>query len=223
MARKILIVDDDNATRIGLVALLGQAGYDVVAVSTLQTGTKALVEEAPDLVITDLRLGDFNGLHLVATNPTRIPVIVITGFPDRALEAEAHRLGAEFLLKPVAPADLLLVIERKLAGETSAQDASFRPARRWPRKRPTTELPAEAENAGAVRVVDMSYGGLSLAVHRAPGAWLPRSLRVTFPTASVSVRMQVVWQRSSDASWFCGGVVAEEEQLHWRQLVDAVT
>jgi len=219
MGRRILLVDDDGATRWGLVALLEEAGYTVIAASTLHAAKQALIAEEPDLLITDIRLGAYNGLHLVVARRTPIPAIVITGFPDSALEAEARRMGAEFLVKPIAPAELLWVIERKLL-DTAAEP--FQPARRWQRKRLTTDLPAQVDDA-AVRIVDMSYGGLRLAVDRAPGVVLAPSFRVTFPTAAVSVSARIVWQEAHEASWVCGAVITDEAEATWRQLVDAAS
>ena len=220
MGRKILLVDDDGATRWGLAALLEEAGYEVVAVSTLHAAKHALVAEDPDLLITDVRLGAYNGLHLVVARPTPIPAIVITGFPDRVLEADARRMGAEFLVKPIAPAELLRLIERRLS--EAAQDEPFQPARRWRRKRLTTDLPAHVDDA-AVRVVDVSYGGLRLAVDRTRGVGLAPSFRVIFPTAAVSISARVVWQEAHEASWVCGAVVTEDTESTWRQLVDAAS
>ena len=74
-----------------------------------------------------------------------------------------------------------------------------------------------------VRVVDISYGGLSLAAHSAPGAELPQPVRITFPGASLSVEAQVVWERSNEASWMCGVMVADESQPQWHDLVDATS
>ena len=84
----------------------------------------------PDLVITDLRLAEFNGLYLAAVNPQRIPVIIVTGYADRGLEAEARELGADFLLKPVKPSQLLAVVEQRLP--VTQNGDSFQLARRWP-------------------------------------------------------------------------------------------
>src|SRR5689334_20905714 len=91
--QKILIVDDDEATRRGLAALLERAGYRVAVAGSLQDGRFALSTEQPDLLISDVRLGAFNGLQLVATAPRSIPTIMITGYPDPVLVTEAHRLG----------------------------------------------------------------------------------------------------------------------------------
>lgn len=219
MPRKILVVDDDRATRVGLVALLQSEGYDVVAADNLKSALKAMAEEAPQLLITDVRLGEFNGLHLAAANRTRMPVIVITGYPDPVLQETAREFDAEFVLKPVKPADLLALVDRKLG---SVQEGPFQPSRRWPRKRLTTELRAQVDTV-PVRVVDISYGGLSLAAHSAPGTGLPQPIQITFPSASISVQAQVVWERSNDASWMCGVMVADEAQAQWHELVDAMS
>ena len=112
---KVLVVEDDAATRRGLETLLRQAGYDVLVADSVPQGRKALEEGAPDLLITDVRLGEFNGLQLLATSTRPIPAIVATAFADSALEIEAARLGAHYLLKPIVPAVLLTLVEELLA------------------------------------------------------------------------------------------------------------
>ena len=54
---KIVIVEDDDATRAGYRELLNLAGHEVIATSTYQEGRHAVQVESPDLVIADLRLG----------------------------------------------------------------------------------------------------------------------------------------------------------------------
>ena len=82
---KIVIVEDDDATRAGYRELLNLAGHEVIATSTYQEGRHAVQVESPDLVIADLRLGGFNGLQLLLLNPRPIPTIIVTGFPDQVL------------------------------------------------------------------------------------------------------------------------------------------
>ena len=89
MAFRILVVEDDNATRRGMAQLLTGAGYDVTETASMTEALSLLASDTPDLVITDLRLAEFNGLYLAAVNPQRIPVIIVTGYADRGLEAEA--------------------------------------------------------------------------------------------------------------------------------------
>jgi len=115
MPHRILVVDDEDGMRDFLSTILARAGYDVVAANSVQAGRALLDKEVqPDLLITDVRLGDFNGLQLLAMRPLSIPAIVITGFPDPVLEAEARRFGATFVLKPFVPAELLAIVEELL-------------------------------------------------------------------------------------------------------------
>ena len=68
-------------------------------------------------MITDVRLGAFNGLQLAilarAVRPdTR--VVVFSGFDDPVLKEEARRIGAAYLVKPVSGQDLLIHVGRGL-------------------------------------------------------------------------------------------------------------
>ena len=117
MASKILIVEDDNANRTGLVQLLRGAGYDAIGAATFEQGRQLMIAENPDLLITDIRLEGFNGLQLIITRLQPIPVIVITGFADRILEMEVKHLGADYLVKPVSPSALLTLIAEKLKAQ----------------------------------------------------------------------------------------------------------
>lgn len=113
MHNRILLVEDDAATRGGLSLLLERAGYDVVAADGVPEGRRVLEEAPPDLLITDVRLGAFNGLQLLIRSlaGVSIPAIVTTGFPDAVLEAKARKFGAMFLLKPIEPAGLLMLVK----------------------------------------------------------------------------------------------------------------
>jgi DNA-binding NtrC family response regulator len=114
MRHKILIVDDEDGMRTFLSTILARAGYDIVTAESVQVGSSALAEALPDLLITDVRLGDFNGLQLLAMNPRAVPAIVVTGYPDPVLEAQARQFGAPFLLKPIEPAGLLTLVAELL-------------------------------------------------------------------------------------------------------------
>jgi DNA-binding response OmpR family regulator len=117
MAQRILIVDDTTATLGALAELLTVAGYDVLTAASFEEGRRLADEGDPDLLLVDVRLGPYNGLHLVVrermAHPHR-PVIMTTGFPDPVLEAEARRYGAEFMEKPIRSVDLIAMIKRLL-------------------------------------------------------------------------------------------------------------
>jgi DNA-binding response OmpR family regulator len=120
MHGRVLIVDDDEACLSGMKQLVELAGHEAVAVSTYEEGRRVLRHGAPDMLIADVRLGSFNGLQLIATSALKIPVIVISGFDDVVLQAEARAMGAEYLVKPVSPTMLLERIEQKLAEARSS-------------------------------------------------------------------------------------------------------
>jgi len=222
MARKILIVDDDRATRVGLASLLQRAGYTTVVAGTFQEAVRALNEEAPDLLITDVRLGEYNGLQLIATGAWPIPAIVMTGFPDRALEEEARRHGAAHIVKPISPSGFLALVEEKLA---TLPQRKARPIRRWTRKAVGSELSAYVEEVSA-RIVDISYGGLRFEVDREPDRAFPPSVNLTLPASHISFQIDVVWtSRSGSQRWLCGAAISQANRVaarEWRGLVDAI-
>ena len=116
MSAKVLIVDDDDATREGLKQILTNAGYTPVAAASFPEALHALEAEHLDLLIVDVRLGEYNGLQLVIAAEGRIPAIVLTGYADSVLEDDARHEGAEYLVKPVEPPALLAVMKEMIAG-----------------------------------------------------------------------------------------------------------
>ena len=67
MSARVLIVEDDPATRNGLTELVANAGYETRALATFEEGLRALRTDTPDLLIADVRLGAYNGLQLLVT------------------------------------------------------------------------------------------------------------------------------------------------------------
>ncbi len=113
---RVLIVDDDLATRSGLSELLQRAGYTCTAAGSFEDAIIVLRSAPPpDVLITDIRLGAKNGLQLVIKQAGEIPSIVITGFTDATLEADAVREGAIYLRKPVVPSELLQQVQMAVA------------------------------------------------------------------------------------------------------------
>ena len=88
MAR-IVIVEVDDGDRARLRAVLSAAGHEVTATGSFELGRVALLNEDVDLLITNVRLGAFNGLQLLLLNPRPVPSLVISQFPDSLLAAES--------------------------------------------------------------------------------------------------------------------------------------
>jgi CheY-like chemotaxis protein len=219
--RRILIVDDDDTTRRGLVALMAGGGFIALPAASLPEATAVLEREMPDLIITDVRLQGYNGLQILAMGSRPVPAIVVTGYPDRSIEADARKMGADYLLKPISPAALLALVQQKL--EANAPNAIFSATRRYTRRPVRRQMKAWVQDL-PVRILDVSYGGLRLEIERTPKERLPRSLSMTLPTSNVAIDVNVVWQKPSGASgWLCGAAIPDTSQPTWRQLVDAVS
>jgi len=217
MARTILIVEDDEATRVGLLVLLAEAGYRTIGAGTLKQATELLAQQNPDLMLVDVRLGGDNGLQLVAMAIQPIPAIVTTAFADPILEAEARQFGADFMVKPLSPKALLDLIERKLSEAPKVPSSPT--ARRWPRKQISSTVPALVGDSPA-RIVDVGYGGVRLEVESDRS--VPDSFRLTL-SGHISVPVNVVWNRRRGDIWQYGLAVNEEHQSAWRELVDTLS
>lgn len=214
-----MIVEDHEATRLGLRTLLTNAGYDVLSANTFAEGRRLLVEQTPDLMIADLRLGEYNGLQLVASAPLAVPSIIVTGFPDAVLQAEALKLGARYITKPIATEALLALIDEMIV--SAGQRQSRGSTRRWDRKPVAGKISAEVDHAQA-RIVDVSYGGVRLEVERDQS--LPTSFRITVASPALSIDVDLVWEtRSGDRRWVCGAAISSGNAAavqDWATLVD---
>jgi DNA-binding NtrC family response regulator len=109
----ILVVDGNTNERVSLVECLRNAGYGAVGADSFETGRRLLHTQWYDLLITDLRLLAYNGLHLVfhsrVLNPAAI-AIVLSSIPDVSVETETRRLGAHFIVGPVETDRLLTLV-----------------------------------------------------------------------------------------------------------------
>ena len=117
-AKRVLVVDDEADFLATYERLLRRQGYHVVVATTRAAGVAAVASEHPDVVISDLRLPDGNGLDVVRaarSMPEPPSVIVITGYPSSETRHAALAAGATaFLAKPFAAAGLLAAIRSSL-------------------------------------------------------------------------------------------------------------
>jgi DNA-binding response OmpR family regulator len=111
--QKILIVDDDPSLLEALERSFLEAGQDVVAHDSFEEARRTLQTTRFDALITDVRLGAFNGLQLAVIGRDTYPdirLIVFSGFDDPVLRTEAEHVGATYMVKPVTGAKLLEVL-----------------------------------------------------------------------------------------------------------------
>ncbi|MBD8070596.1 response regulator transcription factor [Bacillus sp. PS06] len=116
---KVLIADDEPIIREGIRDSINwnEVGMDVIAEA--EDGEEALelaIQHQIDLILVDLNMPIMNGLTLVKRLQQELPkcrVIIITGYDEFSYAQEALRLQvADYLLKPVKPANLLEVLKR---------------------------------------------------------------------------------------------------------------
>ena len=120
-ARHILIVTRDAWRERALPVWLSAAGYEVALVGTF-AAAKAQLKAAPDLIITDVKLGAYNGLHLaVRAHSIGIPVIAM-GADDAVLEREAVALNARWLGSAPARETILAAVEAAIASTPPVPD-----------------------------------------------------------------------------------------------------
>jgi two-component system NtrC family response regulator len=116
MPSQILILDDEKNYLLILEAMLGDAGYAVIALDDPETGLAFLDESEVDVVITDMKMPKVTGqqvLEHVKRNFPYIPVIIMTAFGSIEGAVEAMRIGAfDYIAKPFANDELLLTVEK---------------------------------------------------------------------------------------------------------------
>ena len=124
MTQSILIVDDDESSRISVELALTMAGYSVLGADS---GSKAIehitaaieAAETFDLLITDLHMPEMSGQQLIDELDRlgiEIPTIVLTGYADPdAIENLGGKNGCELFEKPLDPRALTIGVEKVLS------------------------------------------------------------------------------------------------------------
>ncbi|HJR07119.1 MAG TPA: sigma-54 dependent transcriptional regulator [Pyrinomonadaceae bacterium] len=115
---KILVIDDESSITGALEMILGEQGYEVQTAASMTEAKRLLGGRAFDLVFTDLRLPDTNGLevlnHIKAENPDT-EVILMTAHGSLEVAISAIKKGAYYYVeKPFTPDQIIMLVERAL-------------------------------------------------------------------------------------------------------------
>jgi CheY-like chemotaxis protein len=108
--RQAVVVDDHPIVLASVAGYLASAGCAVVAFTSFADAKSHLGITVLDILVTELRLGAFNGLQLVGRAKSRWPdttAVVFSGVDDPVLRREAEMMGAAFLLKPLTRAAII--------------------------------------------------------------------------------------------------------------------
>jgi DNA-binding NtrC family response regulator len=114
----ILVVDDEESPRQTLALLLKKRGHRVAEAEGFEAATAALTEDVYDVVVTDLRMPDGDGLDVLNLAKRHCPeadVILLTAYAGWESAKEAIQLGAfDYFEKGREPDEMLLRIDKAL-------------------------------------------------------------------------------------------------------------
>jgi DNA-binding NtrC family response regulator len=114
----ILIVDDEANLRRLLRMVLQEEGHRVVEAASVAEARQRLEDEAPDLVLTDQKLGDGEGLDVMAAarqGEEAVPIVFLTAYATVELAVAAMRQGAfDVVQKPFDPEGIKAAVHRAL-------------------------------------------------------------------------------------------------------------
>ncbi len=119
MEGRILVVDDEEVIRNLLKDTLTDSGYEVITRSTGQSGIEAAITTEFDTIITDIRLPDLDGIHVLEAAKKHDPdavILIVTGYPSFDTVREALRLGAhDYLTKPFNIEEITFTVKKSVS------------------------------------------------------------------------------------------------------------
>lgn len=154
--KSILIVEDDITYGMMLKTWLSKKGFQVYSVSSIAHAQKKLAAEDIDLILSDLRLPDKDGIDLLkwlGIKGLNIPLIMMTGYADIQSAVQAIKLGAsDYVPKPVNPDELLNKITEAIK-KANSDVSHIAPSSTTP-----GTSPAQSEQQNTSRVTKATNG-----------------------------------------------------------------
>jgi DNA-binding response OmpR family regulator len=148
-----LVVEPSLAEALSLHSALSELGFQV-SVSDNFNDAKARLGPALALLVTELRLNEYNGLHLVfraKSGRREMAAIIRTQISDPLLQLEAERMGATFVLKTAGVAEFRAAVCRTLFRSPDSVDPIRPPFERRHSDRRATQHPSDVRPERRVR------------------------------------------------------------------------
>src|SRR5688572_11048498 len=125
---RVLVVDDDAATRDGLTALLESWDYSASAVNDGKAALKFCQTELPHAIVTDLMMPGMTGLEFIEAirdQAQQVAIVMVTGQATVETAVKAIKLGAyDYLIKPLDPERLRAVLEKGIKQVALGREAN---------------------------------------------------------------------------------------------------
>jgi CheY-like chemotaxis protein len=195
--------------------------------ASFQDARALLASITPEIVITDVKLEAYNGLHLAALCAVwrpETPFIVTDESVDPVLEADAKRLKAVFVVKTAEREELT----QMAAALCESRYHKVMDVRRSYRKAAAARIVAEVASSSA-EVLDVSYGGVALKLPTVPQGHdhePPDSFDIVFPDLDLALHAERIWASpEAPGGWLCGADISGNDlpQLQrWREFVDSI-
>ena len=229
IASPVAIVVDADLTELRRTEqALERVGFVVMGAGSFAQAKALLVSITPEVVIADIKLEAFNGLHLAALCAVwrpATPFIATHNVSDPVLEEDARRLNASYVVKTTGREELTRTAVELLQSSRQGHEA----VRRSHRKLAPTSTVVQVDTSAA-EVIDVSYGGVRLKLQsasRPSDERVPESFDIVFPDQAFSLRAARIWAAhdSQTGGWLCGADVSQSDsqQLQrWREFVDSV-
>jgi CheY-like chemotaxis protein len=120
MAKKILIVEDDFDTRYVLSLILKSEGYEVATAADGECALAVMLEDRPDLIITDIHMPRLNGVELtrrirLKEETSAIPILAITAYGPMTMKNAISAGASACAKKPIAFNEFLPKVKSLLA------------------------------------------------------------------------------------------------------------
>lgn len=116
---RILVIDDEDIVRMSCSRALSPEGYDLKLARNGEEGLRMLSEESFDIVMTDLKMPDMDGIEVlrrVKEGWPQVEVIIVTGYQTVDTAVKSIKLGAfDYVEKPFTPDKILAVVEAAIA------------------------------------------------------------------------------------------------------------
>jgi two-component system response regulator YesN len=131
MNMKVVIIDDNPFVREAIAKTMNWDELGCVVVGTAADGLEGkqiVMNEKPDIIITDIKMPGLNGLELTEIIKSKLPyakIIAITGYQDFEYAQKAIKLGMfDFILKPIKNEELSQVV--KSAADTIKKELNMK-------------------------------------------------------------------------------------------------
>ena len=219
MAPTVLLADSDPQQLLAHAAALRRAGDTVYTAAGFIDAKAALLRTKPDILVTQVRLADFNGIHLALWGRRQLSNLrcVIIGGSDPALEADARQSDFFFVR---------FNDEQTVLQATAEAITRDHPRRRWRRKRLTSKLAAWIDEHAAL-VREVGYGGFCAELPALLDAKADARVTLNIPALAVRAEATCRWiaaAGTSGAYWYGASLTDAEigPGSRWRRLVDTL-